>query len=153
PRPVRDEYGEPLPALMVGSGRYLAEFTRTGWSNPLGRPRSELQRVAYDVVDGELIRYFWFVLDRAEDSRPIPQTIFEEVEDFRLYLVSEEGDRTDVWPALDAERPLPAAVEMVISFKDRGELRRLVPLPAVPVIETQAPGTGGGTGGSEEAGG
>lgn len=140
PRPVRDEYGEPLPALTVANGRYLVEFTRTGWSNPLGRPRSELQRVAYDVVDGKLVRYFWLVLDRAEDSEPIAQTIFQEVEDFRVYLIDKEGDRTDVWPALDVEHSLPEALEMIISLKGAGELRRLIALPSAPVLEGQGPG-------------
>ncbi|MDZ7686481.1 MAG: type II secretion system minor pseudopilin GspJ [Gammaproteobacteria bacterium] len=37
-RPVRDEYGEPLPALMAGVGAYSVEFTRAGWNNPAGSP-------------------------------------------------------------------------------------------------------------------
>src|SRR5690554_591497 len=48
-RPIRDEYGEEQPALMLETGQYLLEFTRAGWRNsPLAQePRSELQRVAY----------------------------------------------------------------------------------------------------------
>src|SRR5690554_7547150 len=30
-RPIRDEYGDEQPALMLESGQYLLEFTRAGW--------------------------------------------------------------------------------------------------------------------------
>ena len=71
PRQVRDEYGEPLQPLIVGSGKYDIEFSRTGWNNPTQRQRSILQRVAYQLEDGKLSRHFWLVLDRAEDSETV----------------------------------------------------------------------------------
>ena len=76
-RPVKDGYGEPLPPFIVnntasGDDEHLIEFSRSGWNNPLGLNRSEIQRVAYDVTEeGELKRYYWLVLDRAEDSQVI----------------------------------------------------------------------------------
>lgn len=133
PRPVRDEYGEPLPPVMAGhTGPYLVELSRTGWSNPLGRKRSELQRVAYDVVDGEVRRHFWLVLDRAEDSQPVTQTLFGDIEDLRINFISREGERTDIWPPLETESSLPEAVEIVIATRRYGELRRTIIFPANP---------------------
>ena len=48
PRGIRDEYDEEQSPLQ--SGKLLGDlliFTRTGWDNPLGLPRSNLQRLAY----------------------------------------------------------------------------------------------------------
>ena len=70
PRSVRDEMGDALPAMRIGTDVAL-ELTRSGWSNPLGQRRSELQRVAYVARDDTLYRYYWNVLDRAEDTQPV----------------------------------------------------------------------------------
>ena len=76
-RPVRDGFGDEQPPL---AGDQALEFTRGGWSNPLGRPRSNLQRVAYAWDDRQLRRYVWQVLDRAQDSQPLGQLLLENVE-------------------------------------------------------------------------
>lgn len=47
-----------LPSILQRPGAQLW-FVRTGWSNPLQQRRSELQRVAYRVVDGNLYRDYW----------------------------------------------------------------------------------------------
>lgn len=140
PRPVRGEYGESLPPLIAGGGgRYLVEMTRTGWSNPLGRQRSNLQRVAYDLYDGEVRRHFWLVLDRAEDSEPITQTLFEDVEDLRINLITGQGESTDSWPDFATDSVLPAAAEIIVATRRHGEIRRLITLPAEAVLR-QLPG-------------
>ena len=48
-RNINDEYGDPLPALMVNTGVHPIEMTHAGWNNPAQLPRSSLQRVAYNV--------------------------------------------------------------------------------------------------------
>lgn len=68
-RPVRDMLGDPLPAVVIDSNG-LIEFSRLGWRNPLRSPRSELQRVAYRMHDGNLLRTYWSVLDRSQDTEP-----------------------------------------------------------------------------------
>jgi len=141
PRAVRDEYGEPLESMLVGNGDYLVEMTRTGWNNPAKRTRSNLQRVAYEVEDETLLRHFWLVLDRAEDSEPITQELLEGVEDFRVKLLDEEGEGTDSWPENQGQNQnqnqeaLPLAVEVIIQSKSLGEVRRVFILAssAVPV--------------------
>ena len=147
-RPVRDEYGEPLPALIVGGGRYPIELTRSGWNNPAGLPRSNLQRVAYSIEnDGQLVRHFWLVLDRAEDSTPIDQPLLSDITDFRINLIMLEGDTTDSWPSSSVS-PLPSAIEVVVATKRIGEIRRLIPVisPAI-IAPTNAPdGDDGGVG-------
>lgn len=136
PRYIRDEYGDPLPSLLLGTGPYLLEFTRTGWSNPIGLPRSSLQRVAYELnADGEVLRHFWLVLDRAEDSEPITQTILTGVEGFRVNMLTEEGQTTDIWPDADSQLAIPLAAEVIVETKDYGELRKVFAF-----VETSRPG-------------
>ena len=56
-RPVRDEFGEREPGLTGGLlARFPLSFTRTGWHNPNGYPRSNLQRVNYRLEDDALWR-------------------------------------------------------------------------------------------------
>jgi general secretion pathway protein J len=128
-RPIRDEYGESRPSLLVGNDAYPLEFTRTGWSNPLNFPRSDLQRVAYARSDdGELVRYFWLVLDRAEDSSPKSQVLLAGIRDLRVNLVDDQGAQTDFWPNTAEPGGLPAAIEIILETEKMGEVRRLVPL-------------------------
>ncbi len=125
-RQVRDAYGEPLPPLIVGMGEYDVEFSRTGWSNPARLPRSNMQRVAYGLnEDNELERYFWLVMDRAEDSEPVTQRLLTDVEDFRVNLMNSEGGFVDAWPDFENGARLPRAVEIIITHKKLGELRKL----------------------------
>ena len=81
PRSIRDEYGDQLPALV---GDEFLQFTRGGWSNPLQRPRSSLQRVGYAFEDDELVRYTWQVLDRAQDTEPLKQPLTSTVSNMTM---------------------------------------------------------------------
>ena len=79
-RPIRDEYGDRQMALSSADiGVYRLELTRAGWRNPAGRTRSHLQRVAYSVRDNQLIRFYWNVLDRAQDSKPLETVLLDGV--------------------------------------------------------------------------
>ena len=80
-RPARDNYGTPQPALQADRG--VVEFTRGGWRNPLALPRSALERVAYRLEDGRLLRSSWRVLDRATNSEPVEVAVLDQVEDVR----------------------------------------------------------------------
>lgn len=142
-RPVRDEYGEPLPFLMVGQTPYPIEFTRAGWNNPASLPRSNLQRVGYRVEDdGVLTRYQWLVLDRAEDSEPISQELLSDVVDFRVNAFDAEGNVTDSWPGQE-NQTLPTYVEVLIDTRDLGQIRRVISLVAGPQ-QVQGGGPAGG---------
>lgn len=131
PRQVRDGYGEPLQPLVVGTGEFTIEFSRTGWNNPANRQRSILQRVAYQVVEGKLSRHFWLVLDRAEDSEAITQDLLDGVENFHISLLKVEGEATDVWPEFTSELLLPVAIEVILETKALGEIRRVFVLPSL----------------------
>ena len=152
PRSIRDEFGEPMPSLLVAQGAYLVELTRTGWSNPVNLPRSNFQRVAYNLnEDNELERLFWLVLDRAEESEPVEQTLLQGVQDFRISLLTSDGQTTNVWPDANFEEALPTAVEIYLETEALGELRKVYNLVDLINQRTAAPGTNGQGGGTDDA--
>lgn len=144
-RKIRDEYGDSMDPLMLSTGSYQLEITRTGWRNPTLNNRSNLQRVAYGLTaDGELNRYFWLVLDRAEDSEPIVQKLLENVTDFRVSVVDEDNTLSDSWPDPGSQNPgsqknnssdpsselsktglLPPAIKITLDLKGMGEVSRI----------------------------
>ncbi len=82
PRSVRDEFGseKPLYAFRAESDSAI-EFTRSAWNrSPFSKVhRSELQRVSYYLEDNNLMRAYWRVLDRAEDTVPTRTKLLEGV--------------------------------------------------------------------------
>jgi general secretion pathway protein J len=145
-RPIRNELGDRMPSLQIGYGLYDIEFTRLGWRNPRSLPRSNVQRVAYKLNEGELERHYWLILDRAEDSEPRVQKILSDVEDFRIHAVDENGNASDNWSGdlgvgsqqsdeggLDnsfggSGSTLPEALEVFIQIEQLGEIRKVVNL-------------------------
>jgi len=113
PRRIRGQYGETLEAL-VDDGRL--QLTRGGWSNPLQRSRSSMQRVGYFLEDHQLYRYAWRVLDQAQDSEPTQQRLAENIETFSLRYLNEDNVWLTSWPpvttheATSEEINLPAVL-------------------------------------------
>lgn len=135
PRPVREELGSTLvPALIADLRRYnQLELTRAGWRNPLGSRRSSLQRVAYRLEDGELIRSHWNVLDRLQVSPPVEFNLLQGITSIEFRFMQDSGNWINSWPDPD-QPPLiqvsarPRAVEVVVEFDDPrvGTLRRVI---------------------------
>ena len=143
-RPVRDAFGDSTAAIIIGEP--LIEFTRRGWQNPLRSPRSELQRVAYTVVDGDLVREFWPLLDRGPDTEPIGQVLLPGVADVEFVAHAAQGEEPSArergggarrgqehryWPAAvdgDDDQNTLQAVEMRLDHVVYGRLVRLWPV-------------------------
>lgn len=131
-RGVRSEYGEMLPPVVGNDFEgYLLELTRGGWRNPANQPRSHLQRVAYAVRDEQLVRAYWRVLDRAEDSKPFENILLDGVKAVEIrYLGADDEWRTS-WPELAttgnvAPEVLPRAIEVNVDTKQFGKITRLM---------------------------
>ena len=127
-RPIRDEYGDSRPAFDATQPAYL-EWSRGGWRNPANRVRSVLQRVAYTVEDGTLVRRFWHVLDRAQDTSSESSELLIGVIDLRFRMLGDDRQWHEVWPIAQGETALtsaPLAVDVVLNTRRWGELRRLV---------------------------
>ncbi|MCY4058528.1 MAG: type II secretion system minor pseudopilin GspJ [Gammaproteobacteria bacterium] len=126
-RTVLDELGEATEPVVV-SGTSLLELTRLGWQNPLGKSRSEVQRVAYVHRDDALIRLFWPVLDRAPGSEPIAQMLLKGVTEASFSVQDDQGERHGFWPLVEAEdetAPELAAVAMALRLERYGHVERL----------------------------
>ena len=147
-RPVVDEFGQVVPALMGGEmAREPLSLTRAGWHNSSAAPRSTLQRVRWRLEDERLWRGYFPVLDRTSGTEAVETAILDGVERFELRflpaLSAVESDRNDVidrrnwrdsWIA-DLSQPgqmpsPPVAVEVLLEVAGLGELRRTFVLPS-----------------------
>jgi general secretion pathway protein J len=148
-RPIRDNYADKLAAILSPQQDYLIEFTRQGWRNPLQFPRSQLQRVAYELGSisnsdsnngasnessngTHLLRHYWNVLDRAQDSQPRTQVLLKNVDDLQVRFLGSEGQWHTEWPPTLAtgKKPhgLPSAVVLEIQTQSLGQIERLFQL-------------------------
>ena len=146
-RPVRDEFGDTEPALSGGeAARFALSFTRAGWHNPNGLPRSHLQRVNYRFEDQALWRESYPVLDRAGDTEGTSVQLLDDVDYLELAFLGSvdqlrlgRGTNVDTrqWPEnwvvdtsdRDALPRPPVAIEVTLGLADLGEITRLYVLP------------------------
>lgn len=129
PRPVRDLIGQGiLPAIMTAESSNGIEMTIGGYSNPLQLPRSQQQRVGYEIEDDTLFRSQWLVLDRTQGSIPSRRKLLDGVLAITARFMDPQLEWKDTWPSPDGEtsRTLPRAVEITVEFEDIGVIRRIV---------------------------
>lgn len=136
PRPIRNQYGTRRPSIE-GQGEYLMALTRGGLSNPAHVARSSLERVAYVVENDKLERFYWRVLDQAQDSLPVKQVLLTHITSVEIQFLDQAGNWSSDWPPQDtgnstaaAEQNLfPRAVSVKIKLPDVGTLRRIFVMP------------------------
>lgn len=152
PRAIRNEFGDYAPALSSKSDFYRLEFSRVGWRNPLADSRSELQRVAYELdEEGNLVRHYWRVMDRDQDSEARHRTLLEGLDELEIQFLNQDDGWLDEWPASDTDSAspdrlyrynhLPRAIRVRFKHPNFGELERLFELPAY-IEANSAAGTG-----------
>jgi general secretion pathway protein J len=132
PRDIRDEYGNPRPALESSdiSGN-LFILTRGGWDNPLAHPRANLQRIAYRLEEERLCRLYWDTLDRSGISEPLKTVLLDNVQDMRIRFLpgTTDDEWQNIWPPPENEEDiltvLPRAIEITITLNDWGDISRL----------------------------
>jgi len=130
-RPVRDGLGDAVPAFIAGAefggdGRVL-EFTTS-------RPHMEtnlwhrLQRVEWMLIDGELIRKTWLVLDRDFDSQSREQYLLTDVLALEVGLikVDRKSGRVTNTRTWEDESALPDGVEILLTLAEGETYRRIV---------------------------
>ncbi len=144
PRSIRDGYGDYQPAVSTKNDFYALEFSRTGWRNPMDDTRSNIQRVAYELSENKLIRHYWNVLDRSQDSESITKELLTDVNAISLRFMNKSGGWTDQWPSQDTnpnstgsaatdprvnDNELPKAIEISFDLARFGKVKRLYELP------------------------
>lgn len=136
PRPVREPVGSGFQPALRGATAASAEivFTRGGWSNPVGGPRSTLQRVRYVLRDNVLYREYWMVLDAQIEPQPVSRRLLDGVKDFQVRYMDDARKWQDSWPpatpaGTTGQRELrwrPIAVEVSLTLNDWGTVTRLI---------------------------
>jgi general secretion pathway protein J len=136
-RPIRDNDGTVhegaqflgQPTDLRAMAAPSVEFTRGGIFVPNGST-ADLQRVGYQLVDGNVVRLSWPVLDRAPLTKPAAVPIFRDVTEFEVRFCQDAACVIDRWPPLATggnPTPLPGGVQVTIAFKERGKfVRRFV---------------------------
>ena len=128
-RPIRGDAGQTVPSF-IGTSDHV-EFTRLGFANPQAEPRSNLQRVLYELDAGTLKRGRYAVLDRAPDSAPQIVDLHVKTDQLRLRYLDPRTNRwLDAWPgplATDAAA-LPRAVQWQLRTRNYGEITQTIEL-------------------------
>lgn len=135
PRVTRDEAGTTLLASFLADAAhpYALEFSRGGWSNPTGFPRGNVLRVAYDLEDDTLVRYYWPVADRTLATPIGRNELLSGVIGLEMLYLDDSGNATPDWPPQNspggsAVQPTdrPRAVEVTLELEDLGRVWRLI---------------------------
>jgi len=129
-RDIRDEYGQPQPALQSGGlGGQLITLTRAGWDNPLGQQRASLERLAYRLEETRLLRLHWDSLDGGGPTKPQETVLLDQVKEVKVRFMDEEDTWQADWPPPSQDEAfqeiLPRAVEVSVTLTDWGEITRL----------------------------
>ena len=136
-RGIRDELGNEQPALEGGGvGTTVLSLTRTGWRNPLGSARSNMQRVVYLFDKKQLKRQSWSILDRAPGTEVYSEVLLDEVSAVEVRFLDQEAQWSDYWPPQtngaqneQAVIPPPRAVEVSLDVEGWGRITRLFRVP------------------------
>ena len=129
-RRVRDVDGGHLPAV---SGNALQlQAVRSGWSNPLAQQRSELQRFAYLLRNGQLQRNWWINTDSVRNDSVQQEVLLDQVQTLQLRYLDRNREWQLQWPpANTAAAPssplamLPLAIEVDLQLANDARYRRV----------------------------
>lgn len=130
-RSIRDQFGDQQFAFTADRD-FFVSFTFSGWRNPAGLSRSNLQRVSYEIRDQELIRHTWNRLDGmiVENARSTP--LLKDITEIEWSFLNEQNNWINQWPPINdqgSDVTLPRAVSVSLNIASWGEITRLFPLP------------------------
>ena len=125
-RSVRLNGEAPLNSFLQTSGNSFVSdeqalaFVRHGWTNPgLLLPRSDMQAVAYRLVDETLERLHFNFVDAVVGEEPKIRPLISDVSSLKFEYYSEKK-----WQEIWSEKSLPSAIAIEIVTKDYGVIRR-----------------------------
>ncbi|GAA0479887.1 type II secretion system minor pseudopilin GspJ [Parasphingorhabdus litoris] len=124
PRPHRDEDGDRVAAFISETGtggRGFLSFSRGGQSNLNNKPRSNIQRVSYQLNDGRLERLQYETTDGGSISEPAG--LLNGISELELRFRDKRGRWLNQWQT-ERLNDLPRAVEL--QFEQNGRSYRHV---------------------------
>ena len=83
---------------MISDGQFIA-FTRTGVIDPRVGMVSGLERVRYEIQNGQLIRLSLNQPDQWGVTTPLRQVLLSDVTDWQINLIDQTS--TTIWPPID----------------------------------------------------
>ncbi|HMH88039.1 MAG TPA: type II secretion system minor pseudopilin GspJ [Steroidobacteraceae bacterium] len=137
----------PSPGMTFNSGssfgsttdpnaQSMVDLTRAGWSSTAGQQRGTLQRVSYALVGEVLKRSYQVNLDTVQGNKPVVQDLLTGVKGVQLRYLDSNQAWQNQWPeattiqggsnATADLQTRPAAVEIIVQFKDWGPIRRVI---------------------------
>ncbi|MFT5776602.1 type II secretion system minor pseudopilin GspJ [Hyphomonas sp.] len=109
----------------------LISFVRSGWRDPqVGGDRSDLQRVAFRLEDGQLIRKAWLRPDPVRDTPVVERVLLDGISDLEIRY-RQKGVWFDEWPG-DANGRHPDLVQLDLEFPDADQLTLQYMVGATP---------------------
>ena len=133
PRVTRDEQGLGFRASFLAdpTQQFALEFSRGGWTNPAGFTRGSVLRVAYDLEDDTLVRFYWPVTDRMLSTPPVRNELLTGIELMQVTFFDDDNIESSQWPPQNPNGPVtpsdrPRAVMFTLELEDLGEIWRLI---------------------------
>lgn len=125
PRPYRNEQGDRVAAFISetgangrgSNGQGFLSFTRGGQSNINNEPRSNMQRVSYQLNDDRLERLQYEMTDGGSISEPAK--LLDGISDLELRFRDKRGQWIRNWPT-ERLSDMPRAVEIRFEQNGRG---------------------------------
>jgi general secretion pathway protein J len=107
-------------------------LTRTGWRNPRGVARSDLQRVDYVFNKQQLLRASWSTLDRGPGNEPYAEVLIDGVSAVDVRFMGQDRQWVGYWPPDSASNAqnqdavlMPQAIEISVDVNGWGRIVRL----------------------------
>lgn len=145
-RPVRNAFGSSEQAIIYNNqeeGRVLA-LSRNGWPNPIRMNRSDIVRVAYELIPDDkanakleageadlynLYRVYWRDADRADEEPTRKRRVAQGVRSFKVRFMDGDKQWQKEWPPLSIDPSSillpPRAVEVELDLQAWGKIRRV----------------------------
>jgi general secretion pathway protein J len=109
----------------------LISFVRSGWRDPrVGGDRSDLQRVAIRLEDGQLIRKAWLRPDPVRNTPVVERVLLDGISNLEIRY-RQKGVWFDEWPA-DANGRHPDLVQLDLKFAGADQLTLQYMVGATP---------------------
>ncbi|PIP81201.1 MAG: type II secretion system protein GspJ [Gammaproteobacteria bacterium CG22_combo_CG10-13_8_21_14_all_40_8] len=130
-RPTRNQFGDTVPVFRGESGSDdssgFIEFTRSGWSNPAGLPRSDLEHLIYKLEKGKLWRLSWLYLDHDHEEADIKRPLLEGITRLNIKFLKDQNEWLEQWGAKGTDQDFepPRAVSIELEFNQDIKLKRI----------------------------